>query len=104
MGLRSGGILICVNSVPIGGWIGPVRIDVGRCCCCCIYRWHNGEVVLEFVEVKVGIGKCVVEGIEEGGIVGPKRELGDQMSKIECYKIRYWSGSWKKQWCTPTGS
>ena len=103
MRLRSDGILICVDGVPIGGWIGAVRIEVSRCCCCCIYRWHNGEIVLEFVEVKVGIGECVVEGIEEGRIMGPKREFGDKMSEIECYKISYWSGIWKKQSCTPIG-
>lgn len=46
----------------------------------------DGEVVLEFVEVVVGggcYGDGVVEGVDEGGVVGAKGELADDVGEVE---------------------
>lgn len=41
--------------------------------------WHDGEEVLELVEVVGRCRDCTVEGVEEGGVEGSEGELGDDV-------------------------
>jgi hypothetical protein len=44
---------------------------------------HDGEVVLEFVEVLVGRGGRFVERVEEALVVGAEGEFGDDVGEVE---------------------
>lgn len=48
----------------------------------------DGEVVLEFVEVAVGGGEGVVEGVGEGGVEGAEGELVDVVAEVEGYNAQ----------------
>lgn len=86
MRLRRCGILVRVDSVPVGGWVGAVRVKMSWCWCGCIDRRHYREIILKFVEIKVGAGKSVVERVEERRIMRAKGQFRDQMREIECFK------------------
>ena len=50
--------------------------------------WHDGEVVLEFVEVVVGCrgqGDGVVERVVHRGEVGPEGHFADNVGEVECW-------------------
>jgi hypothetical protein len=52
---------------------------------------HDGEVVLELVEVGRGVGgegDCVVERVGERGVVGPEGHLADDVGEVEGW---WWS-------------
>jgi hypothetical protein len=44
---------------------------------------HDGEVVLEFIEVLIGRGGRFIEGVEEALIVGAEGEFSDDMGEVE---------------------
>lgn len=46
---------------------------------------HDGEVVLEFVEVVFGRGDGIVEGVDEGGVVGTEGHFLDVVREIEAW-------------------
>jgi hypothetical protein len=45
---------------------------------------HDGEVVLEFVEVVWGCGDGVVERVLQVGVVGAEAEFVDVVGEVEC--------------------
>lgn len=53
---------------------GILRVDCG----------HDGEEVLEFVEVVGGRFDSAVEGVEERGVEGAEGKLGDYVGEVEC--------------------
>lgn len=72
MGLGGCRILISVDGVSICGWIRAVWVEVSWCRRCCIDCRYDGEIILEFVKVDVGIGKGMVKWIEKGRIMRAK--------------------------------
>lgn len=91
-GAGSDGVLVGEDSVfalgvGYGRWVWEglaVWVDDAGAC---IDGWHDGHVVLVFVEVDWGGGDGFVEGVEEGGVVRAKGELGDHVGKIEGWFI-----------------
>ena len=59
---------------------GAEGADVGR-----VDGRDDGEVVLVFLEVGVGGGEGVVEGVGEGRVEGPEGELIDVVGEVEYY-------------------
>lgn len=45
--------------------------------------WHDGEVVLVFVEGCLSDGEGVVEGVGEGGVEGAEGEFVDLVGEVE---------------------
>lgn len=64
--------MVRVDGVPVGGRVGTVRIEMSWCWCRCIDCRYYREIILKFVEIKVGIGKSMVERIEERWIMRAK--------------------------------
>ncbi len=69
---------VLVGEDGVGGWGGGLgrvaRVD-GR---------DDGEVVLEFVEVKGGRGDGAIERVLEGGVERAEGEFGDDVGEVEC--------------------
>jgi hypothetical protein len=96
VGLRGDGVLVRLDGVGAedGARGVVVRVavygfqqgkEVGRVS---VYGRHNGEVVLEFVEVVLARGgKCngVVERVGQGGIVRAKRHFADDVREVESW-------------------
>ena len=55
-----------------------LRVDCG----------HDGEIVLEFEEVRWGGGNGRVERVDKRGIVGTEGELVDLVGEVECWMRR----------------
>lgn len=70
-----GVIRVAVDGFEEGEEGGVVGVDGG----------DDGEVVLEFVEVVFGGGDGVVEGVDEGGVVGAEGELLDVVGEVEAW-------------------
>lgn len=69
-----GGVVgVAVHGFEEGQEGGVVGVDCG----------DDGEVVLEFIEVVFGCGDGVVEGVDEGGVVGAEGELLDVVGEVE---------------------
>ena len=85
--MRLGGDGVLVGEDGAGGGEGRVRGAVERDAVregARVDGGHDGEVVLEFVEVRVGGGEGVVEGVEKGGVEGTEGELVDNVGEVEC--------------------
>jgi hypothetical protein len=48
---------------------------------------HDGEKVLEFVEVVRNCGDSSIEGVEERGVEGSEREFRDDVWEVEYYPL-----------------
>lgn len=70
-----GVIRVAVDGFEEGEERGVVGVDGG----------NDGEVVLELVEVFFGGGDGVVEGVDEGGVVGAEGELLDVVGEVEAW-------------------
>ena len=68
-----GVVRVAVHGLEEGQQRGVVGVDGG----------HDGEVVLELVEVIFGGGNGIVEGVDEGGVVRAEGELLDVVGEVE---------------------
>ncbi len=60
----------------------------------------DGEIVLEFVEVIGRGGGCVVERVEEVGVVGTEGQLGDYVREVEICGGVSMAVTWAGEGCT----
>jgi hypothetical protein len=73
--VESGGLGDCGRVEGAGARCGQVAAgEDGR---------HDGEVVLEFIEVLIDRGGRFIERVEEALIVGAEGELSDDVGKVE---------------------
>lgn len=72
-----GVVRVAVYGFEEGEQGGVVGVDGG----------YDGEVVLELVEVVFGGGDGVVEGVDQGGVVGAEGELLDVVGEVEAWRV-----------------